>query len=106
MKTSFTVFALTAIASVMAYSSPAAAQVQYGPWQQTDDCRTIRAPVGPGGGQIELPQVPVPGRPRSLECKWERQVTNCPRIRDRLRHPVQCTSKKDSSRFSATRPAD
>lgn len=93
------------IFSTLAYSSPSLAQVQYGPWRKTNDCRTIRVPVGPGGGQIEVPQVPVPGRSRSMECKWVREVTDCPRIRDRLRHPIQCIKKKDFSGYSVSAPS-
>ena len=85
-------------------ATPAYAQLQYGPWQKTIDCRTIRVPVGPGGSQIEVPQVTVPGQPRSMECRWERQVTECPRIRDRLRHPIQCITKKQRSGYSVYPP--
>lgn len=85
-------------------ATPAQAQLQYGPWQKTNDCRTLRAPVGPGSSQIELPQVTVPGRERSMECRWERQVTECPRIRDRVRHPIQCYTKKQRSDYSVYSP--
>ncbi len=95
-----------AIFGVLAWAAPAAAQVQYGRWEKTDICRTIRAPVGPGRSQIEVPQVEVPGRERSMECKWERKVTDCPRIRDRLRHPIQCTTKRQRSGYSVSAPSD
>ena len=108
----FNAYRLTGFGAVtffaaIANPSPTLAQVQYGPWQKTDVCQTIRVPVGPGGGQIEVPQVPVPGRERSMECKWQRQVTECPRIRDRLRHPIQCTTKRDRSKgYSVSAPGN
>ena len=101
-------FALATVAIMGAFagSTPAAAQLQYGPWQKTSDCRTIRVPVGPGGGNVEVPQITVPGQERAMECKWERQVTECPRIRDRLMHPIQCITKRQRSCYSVSRPSN
>jgi hypothetical protein len=89
---------------MMLVSQPATAQVEYGKWKITSDCRTIRAPVGPGRDQIEVPQVPVPGRERSMECKWERDVIKCPRLRDKARHPIRCSTGKQTSGYSLWEP--
>lgn len=74
-------------------ASPAEAQVTYGPWRQTSDCRPARTHSGVGGTQLPRASAGV-----TQECVWVRDVTSCPRIRDRLRHPIQCTTRRQSQR--------
>lgn len=97
-------FIVTAIAITFASLSsiPALAEVQYGPWQKTSDCRTARMPVGPGRGQVELPR--TPGTEQAMECKWLRIVNDCPNLRDKLRHPIRCVTKKQISDYSQWEP--
>ena len=57
-------------------TSPANAQISYGPWLKTNDCRTARAPSGVFRGAIELPQ--ADGGERAKDCKWARTVEDCP----------------------------
>ena len=86
----------------LVFSPDSNAQVRYGSWQKTSDCRTLRAPAGPGRGRVELPQ--APGSRQALECRWERKVEDCPRVRDKLRHPVRCTTRRQKSGYSQNAP--
>ena len=83
--------------------STASAQVRYGSWHTTGDCRTARAPSGAFRGNSELPQT---GGSLARECKWERDVEECPRIRDNLRHPIQCMTRKQKSGYSLFAPRE
>ncbi len=94
----FVSFAAAAFLLSPIATPPAAAQLQYGPWQKTSDCRR---PKLPRGGPT-IPQ--VPGVQPTMECKWERTVTDCPRVRDKLRHPIQCATKKQKSGYSVLAP--
>ena len=90
------------VCASMTLSSAASAQVRYGSWQKTSDCRTLRAPAGPGRGGVELPG--APGARQAMECKWERKVEDCPRLRDKARHPIRCTTRMQRSGYSQHPP--
>lgn len=90
------------IVLAMGFAAPAAAQVQYGPWKKTNDCRPMKVP-SVGFGRPNVPR--VPGTDQAMECKWEREVTDCPRIRDKLRHPIRCTTKRQRSGYSPWPPS-
>lgn len=97
-------FALAAaLVTIAALPAPAAAQIQYGSWRATSDCRPARVPSGVGRN-VRLPQ--APGGTQAMECTWERDVTDCPRIRDNLRHPIRCATRKQRSGYSLYAPRD
>ncbi len=81
---------------------PLSAQLSYGSWQKTTECRPAKAPSGFNRGAINLPQ--APGGSQAQECRWTRTVEDCPRIRDKLMHPIQCTRKKQVSDFTIQPP--
>lgn len=81
---------------------PAFSQVQYGAWQKTGDCRPAGAPSGFLRGAVQLPQ--AGGGAQATECKWVREVQDCPRVRDNLAHPIRCTTRKDKSGYSLYPP--
>lgn len=91
------------LAVAAAIPGPAAAQVQYGSWSRTSDCRPAKMPVGPGRGMVPLPSA---GGSGATECKWVRDVQDCPRIRDNLRHPIQCATRKQTSGYSIGAPSN
>lgn len=80
------------------------AQLQYGPWRKTGECRPASPPVGPGRGGVRLPK--AVGGSGAEECKWERDVTDCPRLRDKIRHPIQCTRRKDKTGYTVFPPSN
>lgn len=84
------------------FHSPASAQVQYGPWRKTTDCQTARAPSGVGRSAIQLPSIGAP----ATACVWEREVRDCPRVRDKLAHPIQCSTRKQRSSYTTIPPRD
>lgn len=92
------------VAALFVHGFPvtAQAQISYGSWQNTNDCRTLRAPSGFGRGNIELPQ--AGGVPRAMECRWQRDVRDCPKIGDKLMHPIQCTRRRQISGYSTQPP--
>lgn len=93
-------YSLVVIVLVAFGFTPALAQVEYGPWRKTNECRAARAPSGLGGP--ELPQ--AGGGTKAHECKWEREVRDCPRVRDKLRHPIRCGTKKQKGGYSLYAP--
>ena len=88
---------IAAVAAILAFGSsaiiavePAAAQVTYGAWSNTGDCRNARVTNGLGGS-AEVPSfTPV------QRCLWSRDVISCPRIRDNLRHPIRCSTRRQT----------
>jgi hypothetical protein len=84
--------------------SDARAQVQYGPWFQTNDCRPLSPPVGAFRGGVRLPS--APGAKQAQECRWQRSIEDCPRVRDLLRHPIRCTTRRQQSGYSQYPPRD
>lgn len=82
---------------------PALAQVQYGPWQRTNDCKRASAPSGLFRGGVQLPQ--AGGGTQAMECKWERDVQDCPRVRDKLAHLIRCTTRRDKAGYSINPPS-
>ncbi len=89
---------------VTAIPSQALAQLQYGPWRNTGECRPASPPVGPGRGGVRLPK--AVGGKGAEECKWEREVTDCPRLRDKIRHPIQCSRRKDRTGYTVFPPSN
>lgn len=87
-----------------ALPGPALAQLEYGPWRNTGECRHASPPVGPGRRAVRLPR--AVGGKGAEECKWEREVINCPRLRDKVRHPVQCTRRKDKTGYTVFPPSN
>jgi hypothetical protein len=87
-----------------AAAAPASAQLQYGKWRKTDVCRPASPPVGPGRGKVRMPETPFGGKVR--ECKWEREVLDCPRLRDKILHPIQCRKRKQTSDYTVFQPDD
>lgn len=99
------VVALGACIAGTALLAPSAhAQVRYGPWFQTNDCRSLSPPSGPFRGGVRLPS--APGGRQAQECRWERSIEDCPRVRDVLRHPIRCSSRRQRSGYSAYPPRD
>lgn len=100
--------ALAAVAGSAAIAAslpgPASAQLQYGSWRKTRDCRPASPPVGFGRGSVRLPQ--TPGGKGAEECKWEREVLDCPRLRDKIRHPIQCAKRKQTTDYTQFAPRD
>ncbi len=94
-------FALVGIA----LPTQATAQVEYGPWRKTNDCRPASPTSGFFRGNVRLPQAPGGGNP-ATECKWEREVRDCPRVRDNLRHPIRCGSRRQQAGYSLFAPRD
>lgn len=86
------------------WSTSADAQIRYGQWQRTNDCRSAPSTVGPGGLNVRLPQ--TPGGSGAPACRWERTVEDCPRIRDRVRHPIRCTTRRQRSGYQVDPPLD
>ena len=82
-------------------SVPAQAQISYGPWQR-GKCEAARAESGVGRSD------PLPyacggsGRPQS--CQWSREVRDCPRLRDKMRHPIQCSTRRQVKQGPGDRP--
>jgi hypothetical protein len=72
--------------------TPALAQLQYGPWVNSGQCKRAPPPSGPGRQGLEMPQA-VGGSGPAQECLWTRQVTDCPRLRDKIMHPGKCSGK-------------
>ena len=85
-------------------STPAHAEIRYGPWQKTSDCRTARAPSGMFRGAVTLPQ--AGGGGNAMECKWAREVQDCPTLRDHLAHPIVCAKKRQQSDYTLFPPRD
>jgi hypothetical protein len=105
----FAVAGLKHLALIAALSTltaaPAAAQVEYGRWQKTDKCRPASPPVGPGRGGVRMPG--TPGGKGATECVWEREVKECPRIRDKARHWIRClVTGKQKSGYTIFPPLD
>lgn len=88
----------------LAIVSPANGQIRYTPWRQTSDCRAARAPSGAFRGNTVIPQ--TAGGSQARECKWVRDVEECPRIRENIRHPIQCATRKQQSGYSLFQPRD
>jgi hypothetical protein len=78
------------------------AQIKYGPWR-AEQCEPLRSETGPGRSPA-LPQTPWGKQAQS--CKWCREVVECPRIRDKLRHPIQCARRKHCVGPSQHPPTD
>jgi hypothetical protein len=93
--------AFACLAAAFLVPTKATAQVEYGPWHQTNNCRDASPPVGPGRGRVTMPSA---GGAHARECTWEREVRNCPRIRDNLRHPIRCATGVQRSGFSLWPP--
>jgi hypothetical protein len=104
LRRAVTAAAIAGCTIVMVAPTSAEAQIRYGPWQRTSDCRSAPSTVGPGGDRIRLPQ--APGGSGTPACRWERAVEDCPRIRDRVLHPIRCTTRRQRSGYSATPPLD
>ena len=85
--------AAAVLAAGLALSAGSAeAQVTYGEWRVTNDCRPARTQSGVGGTQLPRASAGV-----TQECYWVRSVRDCPRIRDRLMHPIQCSTRSQRS---------
>lgn len=101
MHVSRSLFVALAMVAGMCASS-AAAQIRYGPWvKDARSCRPARSTSG--FGSVQLPQ--APGGERAQSCRWYRNVEECPRIRDRLRHPIQCSRREQSADGDQNRPS-
>ena len=85
-------------------SSPAHAQVQYGPWRKTNVCRPASPPSGFFRGGVQMPH--APGSKGAEECKWTREVEDCPRIRDKVRHFIRCSSRRQDTDYTLFPPRD
>jgi hypothetical protein len=91
------------VCGICVAATPAAAQLEYGPWVNTGECKPASPPVGPGRQRVRLPQ--APGGSGAKECLWVRQVLDCPRVRDVIRHPGKCTGKvREQREWSIYRP--
>jgi hypothetical protein len=83
-------------------ATSAVAQIEYGPWRQTSQCRPASPPAGPGRGRVTMPY--APGGSAPMECTWEREVRDCPRFRDNVRHPIRCSTGRQRSGYSQFQP--
>lgn len=77
----------------------------WGPWYKKE-CRplTIRNPVGPD--RVRSPQVPIPGRGPTQECKWERMKKECPKVTNRLKNPIKCANRFQKAGWSINPPSN
>ena len=86
-------------------ATPAAAELKYGPWTQTEKCYDASPPVGPGRQGVKLPR--AVGGKGARECVWVRTVLECPKMRDKILHPGKCTGKvREQRKRSISRPLD
>jgi hypothetical protein len=96
---------LMAVVGLALSAQPAAAQLQYGPWVNTNRCEDASPPVGVGRKAVKLPR--AVGGQGAKECLWVRQVIDCPRLRDKVLHPGKCTGKvREQKEWSIGRPLD
>jgi hypothetical protein len=84
---------------------PVAAQSdgKWGPWYSTQ-CRPVRINSPLGGRNIEQPQVIVPDKGPTQECKWERRKSECPKTVDRLKKPIKCFNRFQKKGWSVQPP--
>lgn len=93
------------ILAISVAPTPSRAELQYGPWRNSGECRPASPPVGPGRGGVQMPR--APGGKGARECLWERQVLDCPKLRDVIRHPGKCTGKvRRQTKWSIHSPSD
>lgn len=85
----------------------AAAQADnvWGPWYSTQ-CRELRIKSPLGGDRVKSPQIPIPGRGPTQECKWERRKRECPKVTNRLTKPIKCFNRFQRAGWSINPPAD
>lgn len=95
LRTGIVVIGILATADV----KPAMAQITYGTWVNTGECRAPRTTSGVGSAQ--LPR--TPGAAPTAQCRWSREVKSCPKLSDKLIHPIQCSTKKQT-KWSIGRP--
>jgi hypothetical protein len=93
--------ALIFASAICLIGQPAHAELQYGPWTQTRDCRTVNLKGVLGRSGIPIPTGTGASR---QECKWEREITDCPKISDKLAHPIKCFRKRELSGYSEYQP--
>lgn len=86
------------VPSAMAQSDGA-----WGPWYSTE-CRPVRINSPFGGNKIEQPQIDVPGKSRTQECKWERRKKECPKVVNRLTKPLKCLNRFQKAGWSVKPP--
>lgn len=79
------------IAAGVGIPTEASAQIRYGSWRNAGNCDPAPPPTGPGRRGVVMPQ--ARGGATAQECDWVRQVEECPRLRDVVRHPGQCTGR-------------
>ena len=83
--------AVAALALTAAPVQTVEAQVRYGAWRNTGECRNARTTSGFGGTEL-----PSASGQRAQQCRWERTVESCPRVRDKLRHPIRCSTRRQT----------
>lgn len=81
------------------FATPASAQLVYGAWNNTGKCRLATVQ---GRGRFAQPY--APGSEAPQECIWEREVKDCPRLRDKARHPFQCATHREKSGYTTIPP--
>ena len=77
----------------------------WGPWYSTQ-CRELRIKSPLGGDRVKSPQIPIPGRGPTQECKWERRKRECPKVSNRLTKPIKCFNRFQRAGWSIKPPAD
>lgn len=80
------------------------AQLRYGPWKVVGGTCEEQRIVGPFGNGPISPE--VPGATPFLTCKYCREVEECPRLRDKLRHLIQCTRRLQCKKEGGGPPRD
>jgi hypothetical protein len=91
-------FVAAALASGPLSSQPALADVKYGPWIKTSDCRPLQK-----GGNL-LPYAPG-GSGRPTECKYQREVQECQTMGDKVRHWIRCfITRRETSGYTTIAP--
>lgn len=93
-----------AVMTLAATASPVSAQLRYGQWQVKPNTCEAQRLDGPFGNGPISPRVPETKEFQT--CNYCRAVEDCPRLRDKLRHPIQCTKKQQCRRSSAGPPKD
>lgn len=107
MNTFSKIVILAAVVQQAAPVTPANAMQSdvWGQWYSTQ-CRPVRINSPLGGNGIEQPQIAVPGRERTQECKWERRKQECPKVTNRITKPMKCLNRFQNSGWAIKPPSN
>lgn len=84
IKARFFLTSLLLLATAFALSSDAVADIKYGQWKNTGECRCLRV-----GWPTKSPCIPGVGN-APQECKWCRQVEECTGASKYGKNPIRC----------------